>query len=122
MKKTMKLLALILALGATLQAFTAYADELQVFSLKDEEHKVSQLMEMRKKLSSNPTVLSSKNRFSEEFPDIQTRKDLDAKLAKHLVRYVFALGAEGALFEYLNSDDVQAACGTTARCGGSPGI
>ena len=37
MKKTMKIIALVLAFGATVQALKAYAIEAQVFSAEEEE-------------------------------------------------------------------------------------
>lgn len=124
MKKTMKVLALVLALGATVQALKAYAVETQIISAEEEEYKIVRLMEMRKQISIQKSDLTVDADFSAEFPNVKDRADVNANLVKHLVRYIFAIGAENSLFEYLKSEDVQAACAasTVARCGGNPGI
>lgn len=123
MKKTMKILALVLALGATVQALKAYAVEAQVFSVEEEEYKIVRLMEMRKQVSTQGTALTPDADFSVEFPNVKSSTDVNVSLVKHLVRYIFAIGAEGSLFEYLKGADVQAACASAvARCGSEPGI
>ncbi len=124
MKKTMKIIALVLAFGATVQALKAYAIEAQVFSAEEEEYKVVRLMEMRKQLTVQGLTSTVDADFSAEFPNVKSSSDLNVSLVKHLVRYIFAIGAEGSLFEYLKGKDVQAACAasTVSSCGGEPGI
>lgn len=124
MKKTIKALALVLAFGATIQALKAYAVEAQVFSIEEEEYKVERLMEMRKQITIQGSALTVDADFSAEFPDVKNNTDLNVSLVKHLVRYIFAIGAEKSLFDYLKGSDVQAACAASAfaKCGGEPGI
>lgn len=123
MKKKMKMIALVLAFGATVQALKAYAVEAQVFSVEEEEYKVERLMEMRKQITVQGNALTVDADFSAEFPNVKSNTDLNVSLVKHLVRYIFAIGAEKSLFEYLKGEDVQAACASAfASCGGNPGI
>lgn len=124
MKKKMKIIALVLAFGATVQALKAYAVEAQVFSVEEEEYKVERLMEMRKQIAVQGNALTVDADFSAEFPNVKNNTDLNVSLVKHLVRYIFAIGAEKSLFDYLKGADVQAACAVSAfaRCGGEPGI
>ena len=51
MKKTLQALALILAIGATVQTIKAYAQEVASFSAEEEQHKITQLMELRKEMA-----------------------------------------------------------------------
>lgn len=123
MKKKMKIIALVLAFGATVQALKAYAVEAQVFSVEEEEYKVERLMEMRKQITVQGNALTVDADFSAEFSNVKSSTDLNVSLVKHLVRYIFAIGAEKSLFEYLKGADVQAACAAAvARCGSEPGI
>lgn len=124
MKKTIQVLALVLAFGATVQALKAYAVEAQVFSVEEEEYKIVRLMEMRKQISIQGNALTSDVDLSAEFPNVKNSTDVNVNLVKHLVRYIFAIGAEESLFDYLKGADVQAACAAAkfARCGGEPGI
>ena len=124
MKKKMKIIALVLAFGATVQALKAYAVEAQVFSVEEEEYKVERLMEMRKQISVQGNALTVNADFSAEFPNVKNSTDLNVSLVKHLVRYIFAIGAEKSLFDYLKGEEVQAACAASAfaKCGSEPGI
>lgn len=80
-------------------------------------------MEMRKQITVQGNALTVDADFSAEFPNVKSSTDLNVSLVKHLVRYIFAIGAEKSLFEYLKGEDVQAACASAfASCGGNPGI
>ena len=124
MKKTIQTLALILAIGATVQTLKAYAFEAQTISVEEEEYKVMRLMEMRKQVPLQSESFITDNSFSAEFPEVKDRTDINVNLVKHLVRYVFAIGAEKSLFDFLKGSEVQAACAASAfaSCGGQPGI
>jgi len=51
MKNTMKVLAVVLALGATVQALKAYAADVPAISIEDEEYQIVRLMELRQQVS-----------------------------------------------------------------------
>lgn len=123
MKKTIQVLALVLAIGATIQSLKVYAFEVQAISIEEEEYKVMRLMEMRKQVSLQGGNLVTDNSFSAEFPEVKDHSDINVSLVKHLVRYIFAIGAEKSLFDFLKGSEVQAACAASAFAScGEPGI
>jgi len=125
MKKTIQIFALVLAIGATVQTLKAYAFEAQTISVEEEEYKVMRLMEIRKQISLQGENLVTNDVLSADFPEIRSHADVNVSLVKHLVRYIFAIGAEKSLFDFLKSSEVQAACAASASafasCG-EPGI
>lgn len=118
MKKTMKVLALVLALGATVQTLRAYAIETGFFSADEEEHKITQLMELRKEIdvkgeSFDPKISS----VNAEFPEVTSKEELNEAIARHALRYLQAIGAEDALIRVIQKPEFQ-----SLREHGEPGI
>lgn len=122
MKKTIQALALILAIGATIQTIKAYAFDTEVLSAEEEGRKVVLLIELRHQTIQEQSFTPDPN-IAVEFPTIKSEADLKVSLVKHVIRYIFAIGAEGDLIQYLKSSEVQSACVMSAsKCSGEPGI
>lgn len=124
MKKTIKALALVLALGATVQAIKAYAQEVPQISIEDEEYAIARLMELRQQTQLQGQSFSPDRSVSAEFPDIKSETDLKLTLVKHVIRYVFALGAQADLVKEMTAACAAASAvkSTAAACGSEPGI
>ncbi len=81
MKKTIQVLALVLAIGATVQTIRAYASETGFFSVEVEEHKMTKLIELRKEVATNgDTIPFSYMGLSEEFPQITNHEQLNEEM------------------------------------------
>ena len=77
MKKTIQLLALVLAIGATVQTIRAYASETGFFSVEVEEHKMTKLIELRKEVAATgEAVPFTYTGLSEEFPQITNHEQI----------------------------------------------
>lgn len=74
MRKIMKFLALILALGATIRTIKVYAFDSQVSSLATEEaeYKITRLMELRKEIELRGETAFLDPSVQSEFPEIKT--------------------------------------------------
>lgn len=118
MKKTIQVLALVLAIGATVQTLKAYAVETGLFSVDEEEYKITQLMELRKEVevkgeSFDPRISS----VNAEFPEVTNKEELKEAIARHTLRYLQAIGAEDALIRVIQRPEFQ-----SLRDRGEPGI
>lgn len=118
MKKTIQVLALMLAVGATVQTIRAYADETEFFSIEVEEHKMSKLIELRKEVSATgDAVPFNYIALSEEFPQITNHEQFNEAIARQALRYLQAIGAEDALIKVIKQPEFQ-----SLRSRGEPGI
>lgn len=118
MKKTIQALALVLAIGATIQTLKVYASESGFFSIEEEEDKMSKLIDLRKEIASGgDTALSGDTLLSEEFPQITNSENLKEAIARQALRYIQAIGAEDALVKVINQPEFQ-----SLRGRGEPGI
>lgn len=118
MKKTIQVLALVLAIGATVQTIRAYASETGFFSVEVEEHKMTKLIELRKEVATNgDTIPFSYMGLSEEFPQITNHEQLNEEIARQALRYLQAIGAEDALIKVIKQPEFQ-----SLRNRGEPGI
>ena len=118
MKKTIQVLALVLAIGATVQTIRAYASETGFFSVEVEEQKMTKLIELRKEVSTTgDAVPFSYTSLSEEFPQITNHEQLNEEIARQALRYLQAIGAEDALVKVIKQPEFQ-----SLRNRGEPGI
>lgn len=122
MKKTIQVLALVLAIGATAQTLKAYAFESQAGSIMvdDEEYKIMRLMELRKEIESKGESLVIDPTIQSEFPEIKKASDLTEVLAHHMTRYMQGMCAGATLSRIVNSAQTKSI--STQSCGGNPGI
>lgn len=108
MKKTMQVLAVILAIGATAQTLRAYAYQTGIFSIEEEESKMSLLIELRKELSEKrETSIASETSVSAEFSHIKNPEQLNEAVARQALRYIQAIGAEDALIRVIRQPEFQ---------------
>jgi len=108
MKKTLQAIALILAIGATVQTFKAYANETGFFSAEEEESKMSLLIELRKELSEKgETFFLRDTQVSAVFPQITNSEQLNEAVARQVLRYIQAIRAEDALIRVIKQPEFQ---------------
>lgn len=122
MRKTMKALALFLALGATSQTIKVYAFDSQVSSLttENEEYKITRLMEFRKEIELRGETVLLDPSVQSEFPEIKKSSDLKESLAHHMMKYMDSMCAAATMSRIVNSFQTKSL--TTQSCGGQPGI
>lgn len=108
MKKTLQAIALILAIGATVQTIKAYAQEVVSFSAEEEQHKITQLMELRKEMADKgPNFVPEESALSSEFPEITNQEQLNEAIARQALRYIQAIDAEDALVRVIRQPEFQ---------------
>lgn len=118
MKNTIQILALVLAIGATVQTIRAYADETGFFSVEVEEYRMSKLIELRKEVTATgDTIPFAYTTLSEEFPQITNQEQLNEAIARQALRYLQAIGAEDALIKVIKQPEF-----LSLRSRGEPGI
>lgn len=118
MKKTIQILALVLAISATVQTIRAYADETGFFSVEVEEYRMSKLIELRKEVTATgDTIPFAYTALSEEFPQITNQEQLNEAIARQALRYLQAIGAEDALIKVIKQPEF-----LSLRSRGEPGI
>lgn len=118
MKKTIQALALVLAIGATVQTLKAYALDTGLISADEEEYKITQLMELRKEIEfKGETFVSTESNVGSEFPEIKGKEELNEAVVRHTLRYLQAIGAEKALIRVIQQPEFQ-----SLRHSGEPGI
>lgn len=122
MKKTIQVLALLLAIGATIQTIKVYALEPQIGSLvtDEAEYRITRLMELRKEIELRGETVLLDPSVQSEFPEIKKGSDLKESLGQHMMRYMDSMCAGATLSRIVNSAQPNSL--TTQSCGGSPGI
>lgn len=109
MKRTIQVLAVIFAIGATAQTLRAYTYETGIFFVEDEERKMSLLIELRKELSEKRETFNGREtQASAEFPHIANPEQLNEAVARQALRYIRAIGAEDALVKIIGQSEVKA--------------
>lgn len=118
----MKVLALLLALGATIQTIKVYAFDSQVSSLttEEEEYKITRLMELRKEVELRGETALLDPSVQSEFPEIKNSIDLKESLGHHMMKYMDSMCAAATMSKIVNSFQTKSI--TTQSCGGQPGI
>lgn len=107
MKKTLQLLAFVLALAATAQTLKAYANDVGLFSVEEEEYKITQLMELRKEMTDKAeTFVSEESVLGSEFPEITNQEKLNEAFIMHTLQYIKAVGAEESFNQILKRPEV----------------
>ncbi|MEZ4872651.1 MAG: hypothetical protein R2827_10545 [Bdellovibrionales bacterium] len=107
MKKTLQAIALILAIGATVQTIKAYAQEVVSFSAEEEQHKITQLMELRKEMADKgPNFVPEESVLSSEFPEITNQEQLNEAYILHTLQYIKAISAENTFLDILKRPEV----------------
>ena len=108
MKRTLQTLAIVLALGAIAQTLAAYAYDAEIFSADEEEVKLIQLIELRKtfvenkaSLNINGTLVDPRSR------QITSSDQLNEAIVRQTLRYLQAIGAEGALVKAIKQPNFQ---------------
>jgi hypothetical protein len=108
MKKTIQVLALVLAIGATVQTIRAYSSETGYFSVEVEEYKLTKLIELRKEVdATGESAPFTFTRLSEEFPQITNHEQLNEEIARQALRYLQAIGAQEALIKVIKRPEFQ---------------
>ena len=108
MKKTMQTLAIVLAIAATVQTLRAYATETGVFSIEEEEVKMTQLMELRKEFyEKGESLTANETPVNPDFPNIINSEQLNEAVARQALRYLRAIGAEDALIKVMKQPEFQ---------------
>jgi len=97
-KRTIQILALIFAIGATIQTLRAYTSKAGLISVNEEEDKIIRLIELRKEIDARGFDSSAVN-ASADFPEITNREELNKAIVKHALRYIQAIGAEDVLMK-----------------------
>lgn len=109
MKKTLQVLALVLAVGAAIQTLRVYASDSSVFSVEEEEHKMFKLINLRKEIIANGEAASLRSTdLNEEFPEITNREELNEAIARQVLRYIQAIGAKDALIKVIKQPEFEA--------------
>lgn len=104
----MQVLALVLAIGAAVQTLRTYASDSSVLSVEGEEHKLSQLMDIRKEVNASCEAGSfDYSSFSEEFPGIKNCEELNEAIARQALRYIQAIGAKNALIKVIKQPEFE---------------
>lgn len=117
MKKTLQVIALILAIGAAVQTIKAYADEEVSFSAEVEQFKITQLMELRKEMTDKgSSFVPKESALSSEFPEITNQEQLNEAYILHTLQYIKAIGAEKTFVDTLKRPEV------VRLLGAEPGI
>lgn len=112
MKNTLQVLALILAVGATVQTIKAYAQEVSIFSADEEEYKISQLMQLRRDIEDKETAFVAEEEiYVSEFPEISSKEQVNEALIMHTLKYIKAIGAENTLINILKRPEVARSLG-----------
>ncbi|OQW47618.1 MAG: hypothetical protein A4S09_15000 [Proteobacteria bacterium SG_bin7] len=107
MKKTIKALAIVLALGATLQAIKAYTSETPQLSASVERQKVVELMELRQEIEAKGEMfVPQESALSAKFPEIKNLEDLNEVFIMHTLRYIKAVGADKTLIRIIQQPSV----------------
>lgn len=107
MKKTLQAIALILAIGATVQTFKAYAQDVGLFSAEEEEYKITQLLELRKEMADKAeTFVSEESVLGSEFPEITNQEKLNEAFIMHTLQYIKAVGAEESFNQILKRPEI----------------
>ena len=118
MKKTLQTIAIVLAIGATIQSLAVYAYEEEVLSIENEELILEKLISLRKEAALNGDNASEQfQALGQEFSSIQNRNQLNDAIAKQSFRYIQAIGAEESLLKIVKKFNKQ-----SRRKGNEPGI
>ncbi len=108
MKKTIQVLALVLAIGAAIQSLRAYASDSSAFSIEEEEYKMFKLINLRKEFTANGETASLNSTvLSEEFPEITNHEQLNEAISRQALRYIQAIGAGDALINVIKKPEFQ---------------
>ena len=119
MKTLARTLALVLALGATMQALFAYANDVGLISIEEEETKIVQLIELKQQMDTkNLSIGDIRPELNRDFPQIKTEEDFREAFATHALRYLRAINGEDALRRVLDRPEFS----SIRRSDGEPGI
>ena len=108
MKNLMKALALVLAIGSTIQAIQVYAQERVVLSIDEAEYKLTRLIELKRELDFNrgySSLTENEQPISNEFPTIKNEEDFKEAFAIQALRYMQAIGGEAVLKKVLQKTE-----------------
>lgn len=96
MKNAMKILALVLAIGAVSQTIRAYAQTTVTLNADEEAYQISRLMQLKSQIDSREMALSHSEAapIGSEFPNIRTEADFKDEFVTHTLRYIQAIKAE----------------------------
>lgn len=116
MKKMLRLLSVLLAMGAISQTIYSYAQDSEPLSVEAEEAVIMRLIEMKQKVDTQGFTFEESQEDA-TFPQIKTEEQFKEAFARHALRYIEAIGGEEALIKIIKTPEF-----TRLRSLGEPGI
>lgn len=108
MKHILRSLAVVFAVGAMAQAIYAYAHEVKIISLNQEEQILLDLIELRREVDLSGAPYSALNsNLKGDGVEILTEEDFKESFVIHTLRYIQAIDAEDTLRDVLRRPDFQ---------------
>lgn len=105
MKNLLKTLAIVLAIGATVQAIQVYAQEKEVISIDEVEYNLTRLIELKHEMDANRSETGFVNRETtpdSDFPNIKTDADFKETFSTNVLRYIQVIGGQEAFKKVLS--------------------
>lgn len=106
MKTTLRVLSVMLTIGALTQTIYSYAYESQPISIEAEEGTLIQLIELNQKRDSQDFSYQNFQPDS-AMPEIKNKEDFKEAFVRHALRYIQAIGGEKALSKIIKAPEFQ---------------
>jgi hypothetical protein len=116
MKNMLRVLSIILAVGAILQTFYSYAEQVKEPSINDHEEAIIKLIEIKRNMDAQG-ITSDDTLNEPDFPLIKTEEQFKDAFAIHTLEYIKAINAQEALLKNVKKGNLK-----THKIGGEPGI
>ncbi len=108
MKKFMKCLAIILAIGAMAQTVGVYALEEVKYSLEKDGEAIIKLIEFRQRVAARgDSIEEAAIELANDFPEIKTDDDFKNSFGELVIRYSNAIGMEKVLYQMVNKKELK---------------
>ncbi|MCB9061388.1 MAG: hypothetical protein H6622_07705 [Halobacteriovoraceae bacterium] len=116
MKKMLRLLSVLLAMGAISQTIYSYAQDSEPLSVEAEEAAIMRLIEMKQKVDTQGFTFEESQEDA-TLPQIKTEEQFKEAFARHALRYIEAIGGQDALIRVIKMPEF-----TSLRERSEPGI
>lgn len=101
MKTMLRLLSILLAVGALSQTIYSYAQDAEPLSIEVEEAAIVKLITMKQKMDTQGFTLEEVQTEETNAPQIRTEDEFKEAFARHALRYIQAIGGEDALIKII---------------------